>query len=154
MWEHSQETPAPPVARAGGLLVAPAVAFGAVAAATAYVAAVSPDRPGHYPVCPFLRVTGWWCPACGGLRCVHALTRGDLAAALHDNVLVVVCATLALLGWARWTYRAARGLRTPAPEPGRAWVWGLIVAVLAFTVLRNTPWGSLLAPPRVDLSAL
>jgi hypothetical protein len=139
---------------AGRALVAPTVALGAVAAATGYVAAVSPDNPGHYPVCPFLRVTGWWCPACGGLRCVHALTRGDLAAALHDNVLVVLAAAFAVLCWARWTYRAAHGLRTPLPEPRRLQVWGLVAAVLLFTVLRNTPWGSLLAPPRVDLSAL
>jgi hypothetical protein len=134
-------------------LTAPAVAFAAVAAATAYVGTVDPNRPGHYPVCPFLRLTGWWCPACGGLRCVHALTRGDLPAALHDNLLVVVSCTLAGLLWLRWTYRAAHGLRTPVAGPGRTWLWVLIAGLVAFTVLRNLPVGSFMAPPAVPLSA-
>ena len=130
-------------------LAAPAVALATVAAATTYVGAVSPDRPGHYPVCPFLRVTGWWCPACGGLRCVHALTRGDLGAALHDNVLVVVAGTFAAVLWARWTYRSWRGLPTEPPALGRGWMWAVLGGLLVFAVLRNTPWGTWLAPPPV-----
>jgi Protein of unknown function (DUF2752) len=121
-------------------------ALAAVASATAYVGLVDPNQPGHYPVCPFLRVTGWWCPGCGGLRCVHALTRGDLRTALHDNVLVLVAATAAVLVWARWTLRSARGQRTAFRAPGRASVFALVAVVLAFTVLRNTPAGAFLAP--------
>jgi len=82
----------------------------------AYVGLVDPNQPGHYPVCPFLRITGWWCPGCGGLRCVHALTRGDLRTALHDNVLVLAACTAAVLAWLHWTLRSARGQRT-----GRFW---------------------------------
>lgn len=130
-------------------LAAPAVAFAAVAAATAYVGAVSPDSPGHYPVCPFLRITGWWCPACGGLRCVHALTRGDLGAALHDNVLVVVAGAVAAVLWLRWTYRVWRGLPVEPPGLGRGWMWAVLGALLVFAVLRNTPYGTWLAPPSV-----
>jgi hypothetical protein len=130
-------------------LAAPTVALASVAAATAYVGVVSPDRPGHYPVCPFLRVTGWWCPACGGLRCAHALTRGDLGTALHDNALVVVAGTVAGALWLRWTYRAWRGLSNGPPAPGRALRWVMLGALLVFAVLRNTPWGGWLAPPVV-----
>ncbi|MFC1412352.1 DUF2752 domain-containing protein [Streptacidiphilus sp. N1-12] len=132
-------------------LAAPAVVLAAVAAATTYVGVVSPDRPGHYPVCPFLRVTGWWCPACGGLRCVHALTRGDLGAAVHDNVLVVVAGTVAALVWLRWSYRSWRGLPTAVPGLGRGWMWAVIGGLLVFAVLRNTPWGTWLAPPVVPV---
>ena len=107
---------------------------------------VDPDRPGHYPVCPFLRITGWWCPGCGGLRCVHALTRADLATAVHDNVLAVAACTLAVLVWARWTYLSARGLRTVLRAPGRVPVAGLVAVVIGFTVLRNLPAGAFLAP--------
>jgi hypothetical protein len=139
----------PPGAGAPRRLAGPATAFAAVVAATAYVGAVDPNRPGHYPVCPFLRITGWWCPACGGLRCVHALTRGDLGAAVHDNVLAVLACGFAVLLWLRWSYRAARGLRTPTPEMGRSWAWVLVAVLLAFTVLRNLPAGALLAPPVV-----
>ena len=132
-------------------LAAPAAALAAVAAATTYVGLVSPDRPGHYPVCPFLRVTGWWCPACGGLRCVHALTRGDLGTALHDNALVVLAGIFAALVWLRWSYWSWRGLRPPPFRVGRRWAWAAGIAVLGFAVLRNTPWGGWLAPPVVSL---
>jgi hypothetical protein len=109
---------------------------------------VDPNHPGHYPVCPFLRITGWWCPGCGGLRCVHALTRGDLATAGHDNALALVACTAAVLFWARWTHRSARGLRTAVRLPGPGWAWtlGTAAAVLGFTVLRNLPAGAFLAP--------
>ena len=127
-------------------LTGPAAAFAVVAAATAYVAAVDPNHPGHYPVCPFLRITGWWCPACGGLRCVHALSRGELPTALHDNALAVAACLAAVALWLRWTWRTARGLRTPPPRVGARTAAGLVVLVLAFTVLRNLPLGSVLAP--------
>ncbi|QMU68600.1 DUF2752 domain-containing protein [Streptacidiphilus sp. P02-A3a] len=127
-------------------LAGPAAAFAAVASATAYVGLVDPNHPGHYPVCPFLRITGWWCPGCGGLRCVHALTRGDPRTALHDNALVLAGCAAAVLVWAHWTYRSARGRRTRLRAPGRGTTAALVAAVLAFTVLRNTPAGAFLAP--------
>ena len=41
----------------------------------AYVANVDPNVAGHYPTCPILAVTGWYCPGCGTLRAVHALAQ-------------------------------------------------------------------------------
>ena len=117
-----------------------------MASATAYVGLVDPNQPGHYPVCPFLRITGWWCPGCGGLRCVHALTRGDLRTALHDNVLVLAACTAAVLAWLHWTLRSARGQRTELRPPGRVTAFALVAAVVGFTVLRNTAAGAFLAP--------
>ena len=77
---------------------------------------------------------------------MHALTRGDLRTAAHDNLLVLVGGTAAVLVWAHWAYRSARGLRTRLRAPGRAWTVALVAAVIAFTVLRNTPAGAPLAP--------
>lgn len=127
-------------------LAGPAACAAVAAAAAGYVAVVDPGRPGHYPVCPFLRLTGWWCPGCGGLRCVHALTRGDVLAAAHDNVLVLGLVVVAGLLWVRWARGAARG--RPVPLPGlRTWqVVALIALVLVFTVARNLPSGAFLAP--------
>ncbi|WP_037604731.1 DUF2752 domain-containing protein [Streptacidiphilus rugosus] len=144
---HASPSPAdgPRGSRARGL-VASLGLFGATAAATAYVGAVDPNRPGHYPVCPFLRLTGWWCPGCGGLRAVHALTRGDLTGALHDNALgVLLCAT-AVGVWAFWTTRVAAGRPRPTIRLGRPWIFLLLAVVLVFTVLRNLPTGAFLAP--------
>ncbi|MFE7559118.1 DUF2752 domain-containing protein [Kitasatospora sp. NPDC057500] len=130
-------------------LVPPLAAAAAVAIPAGYIAAVDPNVPGHYPDCPFLAATGWWCPGCGGLRCVHALTHGDLSAALHDNaVAVLLFAVLGVL-WARWLWAAVRGRPGPGLALGaRRWVLvGLLV--LVFTVVRNLPVGAGLAPPPV-----
>ncbi|MEY9843434.1 DUF2752 domain-containing protein [Streptacidiphilus sp. MAP5-3] len=130
----------------GRRLAVPLALIGGTAAATGYVAAVDPNQPGHYPVCPFLRLTGWWCPGCGGLRAVHALTRGDLAGALHDNALgVAFCAAL-LGGLVLWASREVRGLARPQPRLGRTGTLALLAVVLVFTVLRNLPTGAFLAP--------
>ncbi|MFB7949591.1 DUF2752 domain-containing protein [Kitasatospora phosalacinea] len=133
-------------------LVRPLAALVAVALPTAFVGAVDPNAPGHYPVCPVLQATGWWCPGCGGLRCVHALTRGDVLAAAHDNLLVVVLAFGLAVLWLGWLVRAVRGA---AGRPGwwprmtgrRAGV--LVLVLLLFAVVRNLPVGAGLAPPGV-----
>nr|WP_202523682.1 DUF2752 domain-containing protein [Kitasatospora sp. SID7827] len=130
-------------------MLRPLAALGAVALPTAFVALVDPNRPGHYPVCPLLRATGWWCPGCGGLRGVHALTRGDVAAAAHDNLLVTVLAAVLLVLWARWAVLAVRGRPVRGPRWTARRVGALVLLVLLFGVLRNLPVGAGLAPPAV-----
>ncbi|WP_254897719.1 DUF2752 domain-containing protein [Kitasatospora sp. NA04385] len=116
---------------------------------TAFVALVDPNEPGHYPACPVLRATGWWCPGCGGLRCVHALARGDVLTAAHDNLLVVVLALGLAVLWLGWAAGAVRGrpVRRPRLTAGRTRV--LLLVVLLFAVVRNLPVGVGLAPPGV-----
>ncbi|MFC9326889.1 DUF2752 domain-containing protein [Kitasatospora sp. NPDC057015] len=127
----------------------PLAALLAVAAPTIYVAAVDPNAPGHYPTCPLLQATGWWCPGCGGLRSVHALTHGDLLSAAHDNVLAVALAAVLAVFWIRWTWAALSGGRAPVVVLGarRAVLLGLLLVV--FMALRNLPLGAGLAPPVV-----
>ena len=63
----------------------------ALAAGLAYIGLADPHRPGSlFPPCPFKLLTGWNCPACGGLRMIHDLLHGDLAAAVVDNVVLLV----------------------------------------------------------------
>jgi len=70
--------------------VLPPLAVGTVALIGAgYVTAVDPNAAGHYPACPFLAVTGWYCPGCGALRAVHALGQGDVMTALARNPFAV-----------------------------------------------------------------
>ncbi|MGN6245295.1 MAG: DUF2752 domain-containing protein [Motilibacteraceae bacterium] len=134
---------AQPRARA---LLAPLAAAAGGLPALAYLWAVSPEQPGHYPLCPLYWATGIYCPGCGTLRAAHALLHGDLATALHRNVLVVLAAPLVALLWLEWTARAARGrparrlaLSTPATVV-------VVVLLVAYGVLRNLPWGAFLAP--------
>ncbi|MGA5700341.1 DUF2752 domain-containing protein [Peterkaempfera bronchialis] len=139
--------PAAPASRSAlRRLAAPLAALASVALPVLYIAAVDPNTPGRYPVCPFLQATGWWCPGCGGLRCVHALAHGHLTDALHDNLLAVVAFAMAALLWLRWTTAAlaARPVRLPALRGRHAGL--IIVAMAAFTVARNLPAGAGLAP--------
>ena len=121
---------------------------GAVLAATAFVGAVDPNEGGHYPACPFLALTGLYCPVCGSLRAVHALARGDVPAALGLNALTVA-GLAALVGlWVVWVVGAAGGAGRPAAR-GDLPTWTgpvLLVTAVAFGVLRNLPVGSALAP--------
>nr|WP_156700394.1 DUF2752 domain-containing protein [Streptomyces sp. Z38] len=126
-------------------MAAPAGLLAAVTAAFAYVAAVDPNEPGHYPVCPLLGLTGLYCPGCGGLRSAHAVAHGDLAAALQANAPAVLGYAAFAVLWTVWVIRAARGRPTRIdPPPAVLWTAGGLL--LAFTVLRNTPFGGWLHP--------
>ncbi|MEU0911609.1 DUF2752 domain-containing protein [Streptomyces althioticus] len=126
-------------------LAAPVGLLAAVAAAFAYVAAVDPNEPGHYPVCPLLGLTGLYCPGCGGLRSAHAVAHGDLAAALQANAPAVLGYAAFAVLWTVWVTRAARG-RPMRLDPPPAVLWTAGGLLLAFTLLRNTPFGGWLHP--------
>ncbi|MFC9988123.1 DUF2752 domain-containing protein [Streptomyces globisporus] len=117
----------------------------AVTGAFAYVGTVDPNEPGHYPVCPLLELTGVFCPGCGGLRSAHAFITGDLGAAFSANAIATAGYFLFAAVWVLWLVRAWRGkpLRI-ALAP--AWWWGVGAVLLVFTVVRNLPFGSALAP--------
>lgn len=139
--------PAPPASPARRLL-GPAAALAGVAAAFTYVGLVDPNESGHYPVCPLFAVTGLYCPGCGGLRGAHAFAHGDLAAALGANALAVLGYAIAAVLWGLWTVRSvtSTGKRSlPVPRHPAFW-WGVGGAVVVFTVIRNLPFGSSLAP--------
>ncbi|WP_254552294.1 DUF2752 domain-containing protein [Kitasatospora sp. MMS16-BH015] len=125
----------------------PLAALVAVGVPTLYVAGVDPNQPGHYPTCPFLQATGWWCPGCGGLRAVHALAHGRITEAAHDNVLVLGLAVFAVLGWLLWCWAALTGTAGPRPRLSGRQAAMAVLVLLAFTVFRNLPAGHGFAPP-------
>jgi hypothetical protein len=111
--------------------------------AIAYVGSVDPHRPDSvFPACPFKLLTGWNCPACGGLRMTHDLLHGDFAAAVVDNIFLLV-GLPALLAWVAVRWRMRRPILTPSAIA--------VTAVLAFawTVVRNLP-GFPLVPTVLD----
>ncbi|MCX4727174.1 DUF2752 domain-containing protein [Streptomyces sp. NBC_01306] len=127
-------------------LLVPLGTLAAVAAAFTYVGAVDPNHPGHYPVCPLYAVTGIYCPGCGGLRSAHAVAHGDFAAALGDNALAVVGYAVFAVVMVVWLIRAVRGRPAERFTVRPALWWGIGAVVLVFSVLRNLPMGSFLAP--------
>ncbi|MDY6997150.1 MAG: DUF2752 domain-containing protein [Actinomycetota bacterium] len=123
--------------------LAVAGAGAAVVGGLAYVGLGDPHSPGFvFPPCPFLTLTGWLCPACGGLRMTHDLLHGDLAAAFVDNAFVLIGLPL-LLAW--MLLRRYQGKST-ANTPLFAVV---IVTAVTWTVVRNLP-GFPLVPTILD----
>lgn len=143
-WPGPPAPPSPPRSRARRLL-APVGAVAGVVAAFAYVGAVDPNEPGHYPVCPLFRFTGVYCPGCGGLRSAHAFAHGDLPAALGSNALAVVGYGVFAVVAVLWLVRAYRGVPTRLSVPPNWW-WGIGAVLALFTLVRNLPPGSALAP--------
>jgi hypothetical protein len=133
-------TAAPPAALAR--LTAPLLSAAGVLGATAVLYVRNPHQSGSYGFCPWNVLTGGYCPGCGGLRAVHDLAHGDLAAAASSNLLLVALLPVAVLLWAGWARSRWRG--RPRPFPGRTSpyarpaLWSVAVVVLAFTALRNT----------------
>ncbi|AQZ64768.1 unnamed protein product [[Actinomadura] parvosata subsp. kistnae] len=110
------------------------------------VGMVDPNEPGHYPTCPFLWLTGLYCPGCGTLRTIHALAHLDPVAALGLNPLAVAMIPFLVFWWGRWVVRALQGRprRTTLAHP--AWLWAFLAIVMVYWVVRNLPFGAFLAP--------
>ena len=106
-----------------------------------------PHRTGSWGFCPWLALTGTYCPGCGGLRAVNDLTHGDLRAAASSNLLFVVSIPFMVAWWSRWTLDRWRGVvrRGDARLQLRLGLAFLALAV-CFAVVRNTPAGAWLAP--------
>ncbi|MGW7438786.1 DUF2752 domain-containing protein [Streptomyces sp. NPDC054849] len=138
-------SPAPPASRARRLAV-PVLYLAAAASAFAYVGTVDPNEPGHYPVCPLLRLTGILCPGCGGLRSAHAFAHGDLVTAFGTNALAVVAYFVFAGFMALWLVRAFRGGPVPRIVLRTPYWWAIGAAALMFAVVRNLSFGSALAP--------
>ena len=114
-----------------------------VAGALAYVGIGNPHSPNFmFPPCPFHELTGWFCPACGGMRMTHDLLHGDVAAAFVDNAFALIGLPLLLVWVLVRRGQSKRALTVP--------VYVVIVgAVVAWTIVRNLP-GFPLVPTVLD----
>jgi Protein of unknown function (DUF2752) len=126
-------------------LLAPAATAAAVTALVAYVGAVDPNQHGHYPTCPFLYLTGLYCPGCGALRMIHALAHGHFGEAFGRNALLFCALPFLAVIFVRWTLRQARGRPRIITADPRL-LWALFAVIITFWVLRNIPYFHVLAP--------
>jgi hypothetical protein len=132
----------------------PSLVAAGCAVAGGVVFAVDPETPGHYPTCPFLALTGWYCPGCGTTRALHALLHGNVAQAFaYNSVAFIAVPVLAwslvrsLRDWQRGPRAEPAGLRhNPAVPPAL-----VLLLLVAYWVLRNIPAYpfSLLAPHQI-----
>lgn len=131
---------AKPLRLAGAFAPVPAVGIAAAA-----VALVSPFTHQLVP-CPFHLATGLWCPFCGATRAVWAATHGDFALMLHCNALLPLYVLVALWAWLSHVGKVTGWWRLAGPS-GRAFYVVAAVGMVGFSVARNLPWLSVLAPP-------
>jgi hypothetical protein len=104
-----------------------------VTGAFGYIGVVDPHKPDSiFPICPFRLLTGLNCPGCGALRMIHDVLHGDLAAAVNDNVLLLIGVPLL----AGWLLLRRRGRKSPLTLPAAA---AVMITLLAWTVVRNLP---------------
>ncbi|MHB9109292.1 MAG: DUF2752 domain-containing protein [Armatimonadota bacterium] len=114
-------------------------------------------KPGEtvwLPGCPFYLLTdrllgeGLHCPGCGSTRAFHALTHGDLLAALRMNVLALAAIPLLVAGTCSQAWHTRRGTPYKALLYSPRLAWAITVLVIGYGLLRNLPWWPfmLLAP--------
>ncbi|MEO7428602.1 MAG: DUF2752 domain-containing protein [Acidimicrobiales bacterium] len=104
----------------------------------ALVALVDPNESGRYPLCPTRALLGIDCPACGTLRGLHALSRGQVGTALNHNLLLLLAVPVGAVIWLQWV-RAALG-RPPRSISLPRWALPtMIVLATVFAVVRNLP---------------
>jgi hypothetical protein len=128
-------------------LSAPTLLAGGLLLAAVLLHVRDPHRGGSWGYCPWLLLTGLYCPGCGGLRAVNDLTRGDLAAAASSNVLLVASMPWVALWWGRTMVDRWRGV-VRTTRSGRVAIGcaAFAVVALAFWFARNTAAGAWLAP--------
>ena len=107
-----------------------------------------PATTTFFPLCPIRTLTGFYCPGCGMTRGLHQLLHGNIAAALAYNPLIVLVIPAALYWLLSETILVCLNRELPRPRPTPRLLWTVLIAVIAFGVLRNVPYYpfTLLAP--------
>lgn len=101
---------------------------------------LDPAQHSFFPKCPFLSLTGLFCPGCGSQRAIHALLHFDLKAAFSFNLLVPP-ALLALGYHLVIKYiEHVKGKNVYHLFYRPFFPIVLLAVVLVFTVLRNLPY--------------
>jgi hypothetical protein len=105
----------------------------------AYLAFNDPNDPrALMPQCPTKMLTGLDCPLCGGLRMVRSLITGNLSAAVHDNLVLLLCLPVVLVVWGRSVVGGLTGHPRPFSMSRRTGFVVIGVAV-CWAVVRNLP---------------
>lgn len=120
-----------------GAVVAAALA-GTAAAVVLFV--FDPSTAGFYPVCTLHQMTGLQCPGCGGLRALHQLSHGHIAAAWRLNPFVVALLPAGLWLGLREMAHALTGRTWPGLLTRPVFGWLLAGALVLFGILRNMPF--------------
>jgi len=109
-------------------------------AAVAVLFLFDPSTAGFFPVCALHEMTGLQCPGCGGLRAVHQLSHGHLAAAWQLNPFFVALLPAGVWLGLREMVRALTGWQWPGLVTRPFFLWLLAGSLVLFGILRNVPF--------------
>jgi hypothetical protein len=118
----------------------PMAVAGLAAGAVVTVGLRDPHASGNYPSCPSIVLFGVHCPGCGSMRAVHHLSHGDIGGVLARNILLPIGLVLLAWAWVAWFDRRLGRSRVPALRPPVPALYGSVVVLVAFAILRNLPW--------------
>ena len=125
----------------------PPLALAGLVLGASLVLHVRDPHDGGYGFCPWLTLTGTYCPGCGGLRAVNDLTDLRLVDAASSNLLFVASLPLFAGGWVRSVHQRWTGRLRPIPYARlHALSVAAAVAVVGFWVVRNLPFAGWLTP--------
>jgi hypothetical protein len=92
-----------------------------------------------FPPCPFLWLTGWYCPGCGSLRALHQLLHGNVRAAFAFNPFAVLAFPFLTYGGASRAAYLLNCRHFPSIFLPAWSIWTLFSAIVLFGILRNLP---------------
>ncbi len=131
-----------PVSRSQRVFYLVALALAPVACVVLYlVNPAAKDDP--YPNCPFLWLTGYYCPGCGTLRAYHQLLHGNAGIAMGLNPVTVLAVPALVYALASTWLLGFRGRGLPMPRWSRGMGWTLGAMLIVFGLIRNLPLESL-----------
>jgi hypothetical protein len=97
----------------------------------------NPSNSIHFPQCPFLTATGYYCTGCGSQRALHDLLHLDIKGVAKHNLLFIPAFLLIAYHWIR-SY-SSLSIKAFLPDiiyhPKTPMVLFAIIAL--FTILRN-----------------
>ncbi len=117
-----------------------AVGAAVIAAGSVTVSYFDPSIAKVLPICPLLSLTGFACPGCGLTRGFHALFHGDVLTALDFNALIPIWALVLGYAFLSLVLLAVRGRELPMLPFGPKVLFGFIIVLLLFGILRNLPF--------------
>lgn len=91
-----------------------------------------------YPPCIFYDWTGLYCAGCGSGRAITNLLHGNFYIAFRMNILLFLLMPILIIDLYRYyRYNGKKKLISG---------WWLVIVIIAYTILRNVPAFSFLAP--------
>jgi hypothetical protein len=104
---------------------------------TAFYYFINPVDNAFLPSCTFKKITGFYCPGCGGQRALHQLLHGHFNDAFHSNLLIYI---LIPIVWYKVSLHLNNFPSRDLLVLDKKGIWIFLSLLLSFTILRNIPY--------------